>query len=159
MTAAPTGGYTSPPQFDDTSNKWPAYQVRLEAFFEGNGITEDKKKRSLLVTALSTHTDDVLSGRCAPDKANELSYPQVVALLQQHFSSQLNEIAQSYKFFTRNQLPGEPVKDFIVAIRQIADTCNFEDRDRAGSDGIDYLLHIVSGKPPAKPPFKKVAEC
>ncbi|KAH7935664.1 hypothetical protein HPB52_011451 [Rhipicephalus sanguineus] len=67
MAAAPTGGYASPPQFDETSDKWPAYQVRLEAFFEGNGITEDKK-RALLVTALSTHTVDVLSGRCAPDK-------------------------------------------------------------------------------------------
>ncbi|KAL1475162.1 hypothetical protein MTO96_020137 [Rhipicephalus appendiculatus] len=68
MAAAPTGGYASPPQFDETSYKWPAYQVRLEAFFEGNGITEDNKKRALLVTALSTHTVDVLSGRCAPDK-------------------------------------------------------------------------------------------
>ncbi|XP_077551351.1 uncharacterized protein LOC144165103 [Haemaphysalis longicornis] len=69
MTAAPTGGCASPPQFDETSDKWPAYQVRLEAFFKGNGITEDKKKRALLVTAMSTHTVDVLSGRCAPDKA------------------------------------------------------------------------------------------
>ncbi|XP_077553093.1 uncharacterized protein LOC144167789 [Haemaphysalis longicornis] len=69
MTVAPTGGYASPPQFDETSNKWPAYQVRLEAFVEGNGITEDKKKGALLVTALSTHTIDVLSGRCALDKA------------------------------------------------------------------------------------------
>ncbi|XP_077540245.1 uncharacterized protein LOC144152713 [Haemaphysalis longicornis] len=125
MNAAPTGGYASPPQFDETSDKWPAYQVQLEAFFEGNGITEDTKKRALPVTALSTHTVDVLSGRCAPDKVNELSYPQVVALLKQHFSPELNEIAQSYKFFTRSQLPGEPVQDFIVAIRQIADTCNF----------------------------------
>ncbi|KAL1473335.1 hypothetical protein MTO96_038763, partial [Rhipicephalus appendiculatus] len=71
MAAAPTGGYASPPQFDETSDKWPAYQVRLEAFFEGNGITEDNKKRALLVTALSTHTVDVLSGRCAPDKPGE----------------------------------------------------------------------------------------
>ncbi|KAH9382353.1 hypothetical protein HPB48_012883 [Haemaphysalis longicornis] len=111
MNAAPTGVYACPPQLDETSDKWPAYQVRLEAFFEGNGITEDTKKRVLLVTALSTHTVDVLSGRCAPDKVNELSYPQVVALLKQHFSLQLNEIAQSYKFFTSSQLPGELVKD------------------------------------------------
>lgn len=144
MTAAPTGGYASPPQFDEASDKWPAYQVRLEAFFEGNGITEDNKKRALLVTALSTHTVDVLSGRCAPDKVNELSYPQVIALLKQHFSPQPNEIAQSYKFFTRNQLPGEPVKDFVVAIRQIADTCNFgASLDRMLRDRIVCGLHNV----------------
>ncbi|XP_072142112.1 uncharacterized protein [Dermacentor andersoni] len=67
------GGYASPPQFDETSNKWLAYQVRLEACFEGNGITDDKKKRALLVAALTTHTVDVLNGRCAPDKVNELT--------------------------------------------------------------------------------------
>ncbi|XP_077498660.1 serine/threonine-protein kinase PLK1-like [Amblyomma americanum] len=59
---ATVGGYASPPQFDETSDKWPAYQVRLEAFFEGNGITDDKKKRALLVAALTTHTVDLLSG-------------------------------------------------------------------------------------------------
>ncbi|XP_077541814.1 uncharacterized protein LOC144153919 [Haemaphysalis longicornis] len=75
MNAAPTGVYACPPQLDETSDKWPAYQVRLEAFFEGNGITEDTKKRALLVTALSTHTMDVLSGRCAPDKAIPVMAP------------------------------------------------------------------------------------
>ncbi|KAM7298142.1 uncharacterized protein ISCGN_018766 [Ixodes scapularis] len=108
-------------------DKWPADQIRLEAFFEGNGVTDVKKKRALLVAALSTSTVDVISGRCAPAKVNELPYSEVVDLLQQHFSPKLIETAQSYKFFSRNQLPGEPVRDFVVAIRQIADTSNFGD--------------------------------
>ncbi|KAH9371818.1 hypothetical protein HPB48_018441 [Haemaphysalis longicornis] len=123
MTAAPTGGYASPPQFDETNDKWPAYQVRLEAFFGGNGITEDKKKLSLLVIALSTHTVDVLSARCAPDKVNELSYPP-----------QLNEIAQSYKFFTRSQLPGEPVKILSSASGATRETTADEERSGRNCD-------------------------
>ncbi|XP_077505144.1 uncharacterized protein LOC144114950 [Amblyomma americanum] len=63
------GGYASPSQFDETSDKWPAYQIRVLAFFEGNGLTDDKKNRAMLVAALTTHTADLLSGRCAPDKA------------------------------------------------------------------------------------------
>ncbi|XP_040069342.2 uncharacterized protein LOC115329771 isoform X2 [Ixodes scapularis] len=129
--------YAVPPQFDEAVDKWPAYQIRLEAFFEGNGVTDGKKKRALLVAALSTNTVDVISGRCAPAKVNELPYSEVVSLLQQHFSPKLNETAQSYKFFSRNQLPGEPVRDFVVAIRQIADTCNFGDTlDRMLKDRI-----------------------
>lgn len=85
MTAAPTGGYASPPHFDETSDKWPAYQVRLEAFFGENCITEDKKKGALLGTGLSTDNVDVLSGRCAPNMVTEILHPQVVALFQQHF--------------------------------------------------------------------------
>ncbi|KAM7293821.1 uncharacterized protein ISCGN_023404 [Ixodes scapularis] len=129
--------YAVPPQFDEAVDKWPAYQIRLEAFFEGNGVTDGKKKSALLVAALSTNTVDVISGRCAPAKVNELPYSEVVSLLQQHFSPKLNETAQSYKFFSRNQLPGEPVRDFVVAIRQIADTCNFGDTlDRMLKDRI-----------------------
>ncbi|KAM7298740.1 uncharacterized protein ISCGN_019311 [Ixodes scapularis] len=129
--------YAVPPQFDEAVDKWPAYQIRLEAFFEGNGVTDGKKKRALLVAALSTNTVDVISGRCAPAKVNELPYSEVVSLLQQHFSPKLNETAQSYKFFSRNQLRGEPVRDFVVAIRQIADTCNFGDTlDRMLKDRI-----------------------
>ncbi|XP_037574284.1 uncharacterized protein LOC119456528 [Dermacentor silvarum] len=118
-------GYASPPQLEEATDHWPAYLVRLEAFFEGNGITEEKKKRALLVAGLSTHTVAVVSGRCAPTKVNELSYKEALDILQKHFSPRRNEIAQSYKFFSRNQMPEEPVRDFLVAIRQLADTCNF----------------------------------
>lgn len=57
-----------PPQFDEAINKWPGYQVRLEVFFEGNRVTEKKRKHALLVAALSTNTVDVSNGHCAPDK-------------------------------------------------------------------------------------------
>lgn len=56
---------------------------------------------------------------------NKLSYSQVVACMQQQFSPSLNEIAHSYQFFMCNQLPKEPVWDFIMAICRIADTCSF----------------------------------
>ncbi|KAL3184128.1 hypothetical protein MRX96_000175 [Rhipicephalus microplus] len=35
MTAAPTGGYASPPQFDERSDKWPTYQVRPGRLLSG----------------------------------------------------------------------------------------------------------------------------
>ncbi|KAM7313523.1 uncharacterized protein ISCGN_003385 [Ixodes scapularis] len=113
---APTDvlSYAIPPQFDEAVDKWPAYQIRLEAFFEGNGVIDVKKKRALLVAVLSANTVDVISGRCALSKVNELPYSEVVDLLQQHFSPRLNETAQSYKLFSRNQLPGEPVIEGVV---------------------------------------------
>ncbi|XP_077501458.1 uncharacterized protein LOC144112522 [Amblyomma americanum] len=63
------GGCASPSQFDETSGKWPAYHFRLEAFFEGNDVTGDKKKRALLIAVLTTHTVDLLNGRCHPNRA------------------------------------------------------------------------------------------
>lgn len=116
------------PQFDDTVDTWNAFKIRLEAFFEGNDLidtTSEKKRRALLISALSTRTITVLSSRCVPQKLNELTYSEVVQLLNDHFDPKPNEIAQSYKFFTRNQLPEESVTDFIVAVRRVADSCNF----------------------------------
>lgn len=36
------------PQFDDGKDKWASYTIRIEAYFEGNEIKEDSKKRALL---------------------------------------------------------------------------------------------------------------
>lgn len=80
--------YTRPPEFDEEVNKWPAYQVQLEAFFKDNGVTDEKKHASL-VAVLSTNTVVVICGRSARTKVNELPYIVVIALLEQHFLPKL----------------------------------------------------------------------
>ncbi|XP_049518369.1 uncharacterized protein LOC125943318 [Dermacentor silvarum] len=87
-------GYASPPQFEEATDHWPAYLVRLEAFFEGNGITEEKKKRALLVAGLSTHTVAVVSGRCAPTKP----VPAMAAACIQRWALQLSTYSYIVKF-------------------------------------------------------------
>ncbi|KAH7946070.1 hypothetical protein HPB49_019973 [Dermacentor silvarum] len=117
-------GYASPPQFEEATGHLLAYLVWLEDFFEeDNGLMEEIKKRALLVAGLSTHFVAVVIGRCAPTKVNEL-YNAALDIPQQHFSPSQNEIAQSDKFFSRNEMPGDPVRDFLVANRQLPDTCN-----------------------------------
>lgn len=81
------------PHFDETTDKWDTYWIRVEAYFEGNEITEDKRKRALLVAALGSRTIDVLKGLCAPRKINELAYKEVVDILNQHYAPRPNEIA------------------------------------------------------------------
>ncbi|XP_070397526.1 uncharacterized protein [Dermacentor albipictus] len=72
----------------------PAYLVRLEAFFEGNSITEEKKKRALLVARLSTRTVSVVSGRCAPTKP----VPAMAAARIQRWVLQLSTYSYIVKF-------------------------------------------------------------
>ncbi|KAG0428903.1 hypothetical protein HPB47_024141 [Ixodes persulcatus] len=83
------------PQFDDTTDRWDALKIRLEAYFEAHDLTGVKKKRALLVSALSTRAVEVLAGRRAPTKINELEYSEVVQLLHDPFSPQRNEVAES----------------------------------------------------------------
>ncbi|XP_070386908.1 uncharacterized protein [Dermacentor albipictus] len=114
-----------PPIFDEGDDKWDAYQVRLEAFFEAHEIVDPKKRRALLVAALSTKTVDLLAGRCAPNRIQDLTYEAAVQKLAEYFAPKGNEIAESYQFFTRNQLADESTSDFIVELRKMANRCNF----------------------------------
>ncbi|XP_050038431.2 uncharacterized protein [Dermacentor andersoni] len=91
-------GYTSPPQFEEATDHWPAYLVRLEAFFEGNGITEEKKKRALLVAGLSTHTVAAVSGRCMPTKEIPLGRKAMAAARIQRWALQLSTYSYIVKF-------------------------------------------------------------
>lgn len=123
--------HAGPPGFDETEDSWDAYQVRLQSYFEAYDIVDSKKRRALLTAALSTATVGIITVRCAPAKIQDLTYEKLLELLAEHFAPQGNEIAESYKFFTRCQRPDESTKDFIVEIRKKACSCNFgEARDR-----------------------------
>ncbi|XP_070379702.1 uncharacterized protein [Dermacentor albipictus] len=115
------------PNFDDVADKWKPYLIKVEAYFEANAISDSTKKRALLVAALSTSTIQILMGRIAPAKPNALSYDEVVGVLNDHYDPKRNEIAESFQFFNRCQQENESIHDFFVAIRRIADNCNFGD--------------------------------
>ncbi|XP_070382840.1 uncharacterized protein [Dermacentor albipictus] len=115
------------PNFDDAADKWKPYLIKVEAYFEANAISDSTKKRALLVAALSTSTIQILMGRIAPAKPNALSYDEVVRVLNDHYDPKRNEIAESFQFFNRCQQENESIHDFFVAIRRIADNCNFGD--------------------------------
>ncbi|XP_075723826.1 uncharacterized protein LOC142765907 [Rhipicephalus microplus] len=119
--AAPAG----PPGFDEEADNWEAYRLRLEAYFEVHDVTDEKKRRAILVTALSTKAVDLLAARCAPAKIQDLKYEDAVKFLGERFAPACNEIAESYKFFTRKQLAAESANEFLVEIRKIASRCNF----------------------------------
>ncbi|XP_077485106.1 uncharacterized protein LOC144095193 [Amblyomma americanum] len=132
--------HAGPAVFNQAEDIWDAYQVRLESYIEALGIDDSNKRRALLTAALSTATVGIITGRCAPAKIQELTYEKLVQLLTEHYAPKGNEIAESYKFFTRYQRPHETTKDFIVAIQKLAGSCNFgESRDRMLRD------RVVSG--------------
>ncbi|XP_075526654.1 uncharacterized protein LOC142558400 [Dermacentor variabilis] len=142
------------PGFDETEHSWDAYQVRLQSYFEAYDIVDSKKRRALLTAALSTATVGIITVRCAPAKIQDLTYEKLLELLAEHFAPQGNEIAESYKFFTRCQRPDESTKDFIAEIRKRACSCNFgEARDRMLRDRLVCGLRDagVRGKLLAKP--------
>lgn len=114
-----------PPAFDDAVSSWSTYRVRLEAYFEGNDITDVAKRRALLVSSLSDSVVRILQGHQPGVAINSLTYDDVVKCLEEHFNPQANEIAASYSFFMRKQDEQESVRDYIAELRRLAVNCNF----------------------------------
>ena len=92
-----------PPEFNEKTSSWSTYRIRLEAYFEGHGIKEGAKRRALLVSSLRDNVVRILQGRCQTTCVNSLTYESVVSYLEEHYDPQVNEIAASYAFFSRNQ--------------------------------------------------------
>nr|XP_054922684.1 uncharacterized protein LOC129382568 [Dermacentor andersoni] len=113
------------PHFIGDTDKWHVYPVKVDAYFEANEVTDDAKKRALLVAAVGSRTLEILCGRAATRKPSSLSYEEVVATLNEHYDPSPNEISESFKFFHQSQQEGESMQTFVVEIRRIAHNCNF----------------------------------
>ncbi|KAH7974938.1 hypothetical protein HPB49_021826 [Dermacentor silvarum] len=114
-----------PPAFDDAASTWSTYRVRLEAYFEGNEITDAGKRRAQLVSSLSDSVVRVLQGHQPAVSINSLTYDDVAKCLEEHFNPQTNEIAASYSFLMRRQKEQESVRDYHAELRRLAANCNF----------------------------------
>lgn len=88
-------------------------------------MTDPKRKRALLVSALSTRTLEVLQLTCAPESVNKLPYEEVAKVLRNFFSPTPNEIAESFKLFNRHQKKDETMQELLVELRRQAEKYNF----------------------------------
>lgn len=68
-------------KFDEDKEKWIAHLIKVNAYFEGNELTNDAKKRVLLVAGLETKAVRILCGRVYLRKLNALTFYEVVAAL------------------------------------------------------------------------------
>ena len=72
----------------------------------------------------------VLSGLCSPDKAASKSLDQMLKKLKNHFEPMPNEMAESFKFWTRVKKDNESITDYSLAIKKLTAHANFPDFNR-----------------------------
>lgn len=69
----------------------------------------------------------IIKSCIAPKKISDTSYLDMKKELQSYFEPKLNQIAERFKFYTRQQKSDETVTDFIVEIKALTQTCDFGD--------------------------------
>nr|XP_029723943.1 uncharacterized protein K02A2.6-like [Aedes albopictus] len=118
--------------FDRKKIRWARWVERLETAFVIYGIgAEELRRRNLLLHLMGPDTYDIACDKVAPRNLRNMTYQQIVDVLEGHFNPQPLEISENFRFKCRRQgdknasSPDETIDEYLVALRRIAVTCNF----------------------------------
>ena len=148
--AAPSGYIGRLGEFQQSRETFSTYVERLELFFDANNIVEldttdeesvrkncevQTKMRAIFLTEVGPAVYETVKNLLAPGKPKDTSLQVILKKLRDHFDPKPLEIAESYRFGTRCQMPEEDIANFVVALKKLSIHCNFGDfQDRALRD-------------------------
>jgi len=87
-------------EFDSKCEEWKQYEQRLEHYFCTNGVTNEERKRSALITVVGRDNFKLMHSLIHPLEPKDKSYDELIAAMRQHFEPQPSEIMQRFKFHT-----------------------------------------------------------
>lgn len=108
-----------------SGKNWASWIQRLKFYFEAKDIKLEKKRRALLLTLCGPDTFDAACALVAPKTPAEVSFDDLVSLLQQHFDPTSSEHYSRYVFQQRNQLPYESISNYVETLKRLSAVCNF----------------------------------
>lgn len=96
----------------------------------------------------------LLKSLVEPVKIIDLTYQQMTQTLSDHFKPKPILIAEHFRFYQRNQSPGETISDYILALKRLASSCEFgtflddalRDKFVCGLTGEIYHRRLLSEK-------------
>ena len=89
--------------FNPAVDDWTIYQEKLKFYFSANGITDAKKKRSILLTVCGDSTFKLLRSLVPDGKldAEAITYDSLVDLLKSHYTKKQSTIVHRFHFNSR----------------------------------------------------------
>ena len=113
--------------FDENTETWEHY-----TYFDANGIGDESgddkaKRRAILLSVCGSKVYKLMCDLLAPAKPKEKSYQELVKLIQDHLAPKPSEIVQRFKFNNRFRNEGESVADFVEALINLVEHCEYKD--------------------------------
>ena len=100
------------------------YFEQLEMFLPAQGVQRDKKV-VYIISDIGSKAYAVLKNLLAPVAPKDSSLTNIKKALIDHYKSKPPVIEQRFIFHQRVQMPGESANDFLVELRRLARTCDF----------------------------------
>ena len=142
----------TPKEFEDTADDWIEYIERLEHFFDANGIAEEAKKKSILLSSCGSKTYKLFRNLLAPTRPGDATWTVLKQTMGNHQSPKPSVIAERFKFNKRDRKPGESVPIYMAELRRLSEHCEFDanlddmlrDRLVCGMQGMKIQQKLLS---------------
>lgn len=112
-------------EFDPSSYEWDEWEILFDTYLTVEGITDDVKKRNLLITALGVQPFKTLISVCKPRKPTEYTYDEIILKLRTNYARVTFASTERIKFFSMKQSVPQSLTDFANQLRDTSTTCKF----------------------------------
>ena len=106
---------------------WSAWKTRWRSYALVTKLADEEKKfqTAVLVQCFDEPTITLAGALPYEDEDHKVDVDKILELLEKHFVGEVNEIFESFQFFTRQQREGESTSTFIAEVRRLAASCGF----------------------------------
>lgn len=114
-------------EFNPAREDWNTYVECLKFYFEANGVEAAAKKRSIFLSTSGAERFKLVCSLAAPSTPRELTFAQLVDLLNEHYNPKKAAAVQRYKFNSRISQPGESIATYVAGLKKLAVHYRFEE--------------------------------
>ena len=114
------------PEFDPEKLSLDSWLDLFEMAAVTSNITDDQKKKALLLSVIGVETFAVICKLTSPDKPSSKSFSDIKGLLTSHFYTAPSYHKALTIFLRRKKVKSESAKEFYAELKQLAHPCDFD---------------------------------
>nr|CAI5842295.1 unnamed protein product [Callosobruchus analis] len=115
--------------FDPKTSDFSVFQERLNQFFIANGITEEQRKKAILLNTLSEDCYVLIRNLCVPELPENKTSSELFTLLVEHFTPVKSYFSERMKFYTARREVHESVASWEARVKSLAKNCGFNSNE------------------------------
>ena len=112
--------------FDAAAESWSSYLDRFDFYLLSRGINTENKKCATLLTEIGRENYSRIESIVFPRKPKDLSYTELLDLLNDRFAPKTITVAERFKFHKTVQAPGQSCKEYLDQLRAAAKYCKYD---------------------------------
>ena len=109
----------------DEKESWVEYTDCLEQYFSANEITDNGKKRGVLLSVCGAKTYQLIRNLVNPRKPTDKSFAELENLVKNHLNPRPSSIVYRCKFNSRFRQQGETIQQYVAELRNLSEHCEF----------------------------------